>query len=174
MKTKMEYSFVNSTTSSQNPAETISHRSKMSSGAYELEQSEETAVLSVSICGSYHSHLKEMRKLIIECRKLGIFVRIPKYAQKKFSKRGFVYLKGEKGTPKDLQDKNFRAISHSSFLMVVNPKGYVGSSTSMEIGYAIAKEIPIFCTDKPKDYVFQFYAQYGKPLTEIKKILLSS
>jgi hypothetical protein len=129
-------------------------------------------VLSVSICGSYHRHLREMRKLISGCKQVRIQVLIPKYAVKKFSTQGFVYLRGENGTPKSLQEKNFGAISKSSFILVVNPKGYIGSSTSMEIGYAIAKGIPIFCTDKPSDYIFQLYTEYGKSLPEIKEMLL--
>src|ERR1700730_11089647 len=95
-------------------------------------------ILSVSICGSYHRHLKKMHKIILECKKLGIEVHIPRYPVKKSSVNGFVFLKGEKGSPKQLQEKNFDAIARSSFLLVVNTNGYIGSSTAMEIGYAIA------------------------------------
>ncbi len=130
--------------------------------------------LTVSICGSYHKHLKKMHKLIKECRKLGIEVLIPKYAVKKSSTNGFVYLKGEMGTPKQLQEKNFDAIARSSFVLVVDTKGYIGPSTSMEIGFAIAKGIPIFCTDPPEDFVFKLYTEYGKTLPEIKDQLLNS
>lgn len=129
--------------------------------------------LTVSICGSYHRHLKKMHKLIKDCRQLGIEVRIPKYAVKKSSTNGFVYLKGEVGTPKQLQEKNFDAIARSSFILVVNTNGYIGPSTSMEIGYAIAKGIPIFCTDVPEDFVFKLYTEYGKSLPEIKDLLLN-
>jgi nucleoside 2-deoxyribosyltransferase len=129
------------------------------------------SILSVSICGSYHRHLRKMHKLIKECKKLGIEVHIPRYPVKKSSTNGFVFLKGEKGTPKQLQEKNFDAIARSSFVLVVNTNGYIGPSTAMEIGYAIAKGVPIFCTDKPEDYIFQLYTEYGKTLPEIVKIL---
>ena len=130
--------------------------------------------ITVSICGSYHRHLKKMHKLIKECRKLGIEVLIPKYAVKKSSTNGFVFLKGEVGTPKQLQEKNFDAIARSTFVLVVNTNGYIGPSTSMEIGFAIAKGIPIFCTDIPEDYVFRLYTEYDKTLPEIKDQLLNS
>ncbi len=130
--------------------------------------------ITVSICGSYHRHLKKMHKLIKECKKLGIEVLIPRYAIKKSSTNGFVYLKGEVGTPKQLQEKNFDAIARSTFILVVNTNGYIGASTSMEIGFAIAKGIPIFCTDTPEDYVFRLYTEYGKTLPEIKDQLLNS
>jgi nucleoside 2-deoxyribosyltransferase len=130
--------------------------------------------LSVSICGSYHRHLKKMHKLILECKKLGIEVHIPRNPVRKSSTNGFVFLKGEKGTPKQLQENNFDSIARSSFVLVVNTNGYIGSSTAMEIGFAIAKDIPIFCTDKPDDYIFQLYTQYGKTLPEIVEILTRS
>ena len=112
-----------------------------------------------------------MREVMAECRILGIQVLIPKYAERKYSENGFVHLKGERGTPKQLQEKNFAAITRSSFVLVVDPDGYVGSSTAMEIGFSIAKGIPVFCTDKPKDYIFRFYTRYGKSLAEIKSML---
>jgi nucleoside 2-deoxyribosyltransferase len=139
-----------------------------------FEMNKNPLTLSVSICGSYHRHLRKMHRLIQECKKLGIEVHIPRYPVRKSSINGFVFLKGEKGTPKQLQEKNFDAIAHSSFVLVVNTNGYIGSSTAMEIGYAIARDIPIFCTDKPEDYVFQLYTQYGKTLPEIVEILTKS
>ena len=54
------------------------------------------------------------------------------------------------------------------------PTGNIGPSTSMEIGYAIAKGIPIFCTEPPEDFVFKLYTEYGKALPEIKDQLLNS
>ena len=138
-----------------------------------IQESRNASPITVSICGSYHRHLKKMHKLTKECKDLGIEVLIPKYAVRKSSMNGFVYLKGEVGTPKQLQEKNFDMIAHSSFVLVVNTKGYIGPSTSMEIGYAIAKGIPIFCTDRPEDFVFSLYCEYGKSLPEIKDQILN-
>lgn len=139
-----------------------------------IRASRNASPLTVSICGSYHRHLKKMDNLIKECKKLGIEVLIPKYAVKKSSINGFVYLKGEVGTPKQLQEKNFDAIARSSFVLIVDTKGYIGPSTSMEIGYAIAKGVPVFCTEPPEDFVFRLYTEYGKTLPEIKDQLLNA
>jgi nucleoside 2-deoxyribosyltransferase len=133
-----------------------------------------SSMLTVSIIGSYSKHLRQMREIIVECKKLSIQVLIPKYPVKKFSRNRFVYLKGENGTPRELQEKNFRFIEHSSFVLVVNPEGYIGPSTAMEIGFAIAQRIPVFSTEKPKDYVFYFYLDSGKSLAEIKQQLLDA
>jgi nucleoside 2-deoxyribosyltransferase len=143
------------------------------SGGAAIHPAQITSQLTVAICGSYHRHLKKMHKLIKECQQLGIEVLIPKHPVKKSSLNGFVYLKGEVGTPKQLQEKNFDAIARSSFVLIVNTKGYIGPSTSMEIGYAIAKGVPIFCTDPPEDFVFRLYTEYGKTLPEIKNQMLN-
>ena len=42
----------------------------------------------------------------------------------------------------------------------------------MEIGFAIARGIPVFCTDKPRDFVFRLYTMYGKKISEIKTLLI--
>lgn len=132
-------------------------------------------MLSVSICGSYHRHLKEMKERIEECRELGIKVLIPKYATAKSeTESGFVILRGENGSPRELQEKNFRAISASSFVFVENPRGYIGPSTALEIGYAYARRIPIFCREKPKEYIFTLFTTFGKSLKEIKSSILES
>ncbi len=137
------------------------------------QQEKETALLSVSICGSYHRHLKDMKERIEECRQLGIKVLIPKYTSRKSeNEHGFVVLRGENGSPKELQDKNFRAIAASSFIFVENPGGYIGQSTALEIGYAYARKIPVFCREKPSEYIFTLFATYGKSLPQIRSLLL--
>jgi nucleoside 2-deoxyribosyltransferase len=130
--------------------------------------------LYVSICGSYSKHLSEMGRRIKECKKLGIEVLIPKYPTRIGATNGFIILKGEQGTPRELQDKNFRAIARSSFLLVVNPLGYIGSSTALEIGYAVARHIPVYCTEEPREYIFTLYTKWGKTLAEIKDSILKS
>ncbi len=79
-----------------------------------IHESRNASPIAVSICGSYHRHLKKMHKLIKECKESGLKVLIPKYAVRKSSMNGFVYLKGEVGTPKQLQEKNFDMIAHHS------------------------------------------------------------
>ena len=128
--------------------------------------------ITVAICGSYNKHLKEMAEKVRECRRLGTRVLIPRYASAKRSEYGFVYLRGEHGTPRELQERNFIAIETSTFVLIVNPRGYIGPSTAMEIGYAYAKGVPIYCTDEPVDYTFRFFTIYGKQISEIKAAFL--
>ncbi len=138
----------------------------------EEEQLQQQTLLTVSICGSYHRHLEQMKKSIAECRQLGIKVLIPKYTSAKSETNGFVILRGENGSPRELQEKNFAAIANSSFVFVEDPHGYIGPSTALEIGYAYAKGIPIYCREKPKEYIFTLFTSFGKSVSEIKSIIL--
>jgi hypothetical protein len=148
-------------------------RDKFSSLQEAVQQQQRTALLSVSICGSYHRHLKDMKERIAECRQLGIKVLIPKYTSwKSENEHGFVVLRGENGSPAELQEKNFRAIAASSFMFVENPGGYIGQSTALEIGYAYARRIPIFCREKPNEYIFTLFTTYGRSLPQIRSFLL--
>lgn len=47
-------------------------------------------------------------------------------------------------TLRDLVDKHFRAIDESDAVLIYNEDGYIGTSVSIEIGYAVAKEKRIF------------------------------
>jgi nucleoside 2-deoxyribosyltransferase len=130
--------------------------------------------LTVSICGSYNKHLDQIGESIEQAKKLGVRVIIPKYAERVRATNGFCILRGEKGEPRELQDNNFEAIAMSDFMLVVNPSGYIGPSTSLEIGYAVAKRVPVYCTEKPSEYIFRLYTSWGKSLQEIKEALVDS
>jgi hypothetical protein len=48
-------------------------------------------------------------------------------------------------------------IRASSLLWLVNPDRYVGTSASLEIGYAVAAGTPVYSTDLPNDATLQQY-----------------
>jgi hypothetical protein len=50
-----------------------------------------------------------------------------------------------------VQSRHLASIEASDFLWLVAPNGYIGVSAAMEIGFAAAREIPIYCTDVPVD-----------------------
>jgi nucleoside 2-deoxyribosyltransferase len=129
-------------------------------------------ILSVSILGSYNKHLMQIGQAMRDCKKADIKVLIPKNATRVSSTNGFCILRGEKGDPRELQDYNFGAIRSSDFALVVNPAGYIGPSTSLEVGYAFANHVPIYCTEEPEHYVFRLYVEWGKTPTEIKREIL--
>jgi hypothetical protein len=50
-----------------------------------------------------------------------------------------------------VQARHLAAIEVSDFLWLVAPDGYVGTSAAMEIGFAVARRIPIYCAEVPSD-----------------------
>ena len=61
---------------------------------------------------------------------------------------GFIRLKGDIGTTiSEIEGNHLKAIKKSEFLIVINPKSYIGISTALEIGYAVENRKPIFFSD---------------------------
>jgi len=58
-----------------------------------------------------------------------------------------------------VQDRHLSAVDHSDFLWLVCPDGYVGQSASLEIGFAIARGVPVFGADLPVDLTLRQYVQ---------------
>jgi len=50
--------------------------------------------------------------------------------------------------PVEVEKRHLTAIVASDFLYVNAPGGYIGLSTALEIGFAIANDIPIFSRDR--------------------------
>jgi hypothetical protein len=50
-----------------------------------------------------------------------------------------------------VQQRHLFAISESDFLWLVAPDGYVGTSATMEVGYAVACGVPVLSTSVPID-----------------------
>jgi nucleoside 2-deoxyribosyltransferase len=57
-----------------------------------------------------------------------------------------------------VQSRHLAAIEASDFVWLVAPGGYVGQSAAMEIGYAVAKGIPVFASEVPTDLTLRQYA----------------
>ena len=74
-----------------------------------------------------------------------------------------------------VQDRHLESIRAADFLWLASPDGYVGSSASMELGYAAHAEIPIFGTNAPRDLTLREYVIVVPTLSEaIRQIEISS
>ncbi|HXK37992.1 MAG TPA: hypothetical protein VJ579_02910 [Candidatus Paceibacterota bacterium] len=69
--------------------------------------------------------------------------------------KNFLLLEGDMLFPhssiKSVQDRHNRCIRASNFLWLVCPDGYIGSSVAMEIGVAVASDVPIYSLHAPSD-----------------------
>lgn len=52
---------------------------------------------------------------------------------------------------------HLQAIALSDFLWVHAPAGYIGTSGSLEIGYALALGIPVFTSTEPEDHMLKSF-----------------
>jgi hypothetical protein len=56
-----------------------------------------------------------------------------------------------------VQDRHLTSIAESDFLWLVSPDGYVGQSAAMEVGFAVARGIPVLSTTLPTDLTLRRY-----------------
>jgi len=56
-----------------------------------------------------------------------------------------------------IEEHHLQAIELSDFLWLHSPMGYVGVSGAMEIGYALAKGIPVFCAMDIEDQTLKSF-----------------
>lgn len=122
--------------------------------------------IKCTISGSFRRFLLEIQAKVKECRDHGIDVLSPQVTEVKGEGEGFVFLNGDRGTPKDIETKHLCAIRNSDFLYVVNPGGYIGTSVTLEIGYAVAHSVPIFCLEWPSEYILSLFINEVQPSVE--------
>ncbi len=74
----------------------------------------------------------------------------------RYEEDGFVYMRGEETqTPESLERRHLDAIEKADLVWLHAPDGYVGLSTSLEIGYATAIGTPVFCQVALQDPVLR-------------------
>lgn len=130
--------------------------------------------IKIVISGSFRKHYNGIKNLIEQFESIGIDVLSPNTSKIINPKDQFVILESDTTlNPQDLEQKHLDLISEADALYVYNPNGYVGLSTSMEIGWAISKGKTIYSHEESKDYTLKLFS--GKIATpiEIKKELLS-
>jgi hypothetical protein len=113
------------------------------------------------ISGSISKYKPEIDKTIDEFLMIGIrvlapakgWIVVPKTTTLDETKK-FRRLPGEeKMLIRQIEDDFLSKISMSDFLFIENCEGYLGNSTSFEIGFAIAKGIPVFLRKKVSNLI---------------------
>lgn len=110
-----------------------------------------------TVSGSFNKSLADIFNKVAEFESKGVTILSPRIADVKERRNGFIVLEGDEGSAADIELSHLGAISHSDFLYVMNPDGYVGRSVALEIGYALARGIPIFSFESPKENVFSSF-----------------
>jgi NTP pyrophosphatase (non-canonical NTP hydrolase) len=124
-----------------------------------------------SISGSFQRFLPAIAAKIRECKAANVKVLSPPTTSVGRVSRGFVFLKNEDGSPREIEQKHLAAIRRSDFLYVVNPEGYLGPSVTPEVGYAIAHFVPVFCQERPTDYMVSLLTRVEPSVDRIRQHL---
>lgn len=106
------------------------------------------------ISGSFRKFYDGITKTAEEFERYGVKVLAPKVSRIINADEEFAIL--ESDTTKNikvLEKNHLDTIREADFLYVYNPEGYVGTSATMEIGWALALEKPVFSLQKPSDLV---------------------
>lgn len=110
----------------------------------------------VVLSGSFRKHLDYIQKIKNELLQREVIVLSPRFDDPKNPGEEFVVFIGEEGrTPLELERHHLLAIERADALVVCSPKGYVGASATMEIGYAHAFGKRIIFTEEPEEFMLR-------------------
>lgn len=109
-----------------------------------------------SVSGSFRKNLDSINRAIDKFRSNGIQVLSPGAGEAADEEGEFIILEDDEGGPNEIEKRHMKAISESHFLYVVNPGGYVGPSTTGEMGFAYASGVPVFLLEPPEDFIHRF------------------
>lgn len=128
--------------------------------------------LSVVIAGSFRKHFNGIREKVREFEDLSITVLSPEDSDLEDPDEEFVILEtDESDDPKTIEQQVLDYITEADALYIYNPDGYMGDTTTLEYGWALAKGTPVFVKEEPDDVTLSlFYDEIASP-EEIKEYL---
>src|SRR5229473_1859497 len=109
-------------------------------------------MLAATVSGSFHRHMERITAAVHELAALSIRVLSPADPRVVAKQGEFLFVASDRvRSVRLVQDRHLGSIQAADFLWLVSPDGYVGSSASMEIGYAAGAGIPVFALRAPAD-----------------------
>lgn len=124
----------------------------------------------VVISGSFRKFLKEILEVRSELAQKGVEILSPRFTEPKNPGEEFVVFEGKEGeSPLVSERHHIGSIEQADALIVVDPKGhkgvekgYVGTSSLIEIGYAHALRKKVIFTEVPDEFMLNTLpAQFG-------------
>jgi NTP pyrophosphatase (non-canonical NTP hydrolase) len=119
----------------------------------------------VVVSGSFRRDTEGLRQIHEELQDLGFGILSPVRVDPAREVNGFVFMTGEEGeTPERIELKHLEAIQEAAFVWLHAPDGYVGLSAALEVGFAHAQGIPVFCRTPISDVTLgHFVHQVDSP-----------
>jgi hypothetical protein len=114
--------------------------------------------LKAVVSGSFHRHMEAINAAVQDLASRSIRVLSPADPRIVAAQGEFLFVASDRvRSVRLVQDRHLESIRAADFLWLVSPDGYVGSSASMEVGYAAHAGIPIFGTRAPTDLTLREY-----------------
>ena len=129
--------------------------------------------LTIVVSGSFRRFFPEISKTVLTFESLGMVVLSPAASEVTNPDEEFAILKTDKTRdPKVLEQGHLDAITKADALYLYNPEGYLGDSSKMELGWAIALGKPVFCKEMMTDATLKFFCGTVATPKQVKSALL--
>lgn len=130
--------------------------------------------LNATVSGSFRRGMPQVRDAVFELTDLGINVLSPADPRIVDQYGEFVFVASDRLRSINLvQRRHLAAIQASDFLWLVDPEGYVGISSSLEIGYATCAGTPVFASEVPTDLTLRHFVRVVSKISEVVPLLVS-
>jgi hypothetical protein len=108
--------------------------------------------LTAVVSGSFHRHIEDVQRAVATLKSGGVRVLSPEDPRVVDAFGDFLFVASDKRrTIRGIQNRHLEAISRSDLLWLACPDGYVGPSAAMEVGFAVARSVPVFALRQPND-----------------------
>lgn len=119
---------------------------------------QECNMLTATVSGSFHRHMGAITEAVNELAALSVRVLSPADPRIVARQGEFLFVASDQVRSLRLvQDRHLDCVRSGDFLWLVCPDGYVGVSSSLEIGAAITAQVPVFASRLPSDITLREY-----------------
>ncbi len=133
-----------------------------------------TRKLSVVISGSFRRSFDGISETVKIFESLGVDVLSPKASKVVNPGEEFALLEMDDiSDPQALEQRHLDAITAADALYLYDPEGYLGDSSKMELGWAIALGKPIFCKELVADSTLKLFCGIVATPEQVKDALLN-
>ena len=120
--------------------------------------------IKVVLSGSFNRHLDAIKTSVEVFRSLGVEILSPEDPAVVDVIGEFVVLASDKRlSVRGIENRHLEAIRQASFLYIECPDGYIGVSTALELGYAVAHQIPVITSAQLSDQTLLQYVDAVAP-----------
>jgi NTP pyrophosphatase (non-canonical NTP hydrolase) len=141
---------------------------KLTATAKSINKATRSLICEIVISGTYRKDIEGLKRIYEQLTDLGCRILSPVNILPSKEESGFVYMKGEETEgPENIELRHLQAMQRSKFVWLHAPDGYVGPSGALEIGFARANGIPIFCANKVEDPILRYFVQIAESPEEI-------